>query len=102
MKCRNKAAVVPNIQRKQRIIVKCYNCRTRRWLLRQHCGMKYCIQDFTEKAERTNTPQTPDRSRHTRQGNFLFCVPACFAAQKAVNWVQKMPEKEERHGIHKG
>ena len=49
---------------------------------------------YTGLTERTNTPQIPDRPRHTRQGIFLFGVPACFAAQKAVNWVQKMPEKE--------
>ena len=27
---------------------------------------------------------------------------ACFAAQKAVNWIQKNAEKEKRHGIYKG
>jgi hypothetical protein len=77
MKCRNQAAAVLNAQRKQRIIVKYYNRKALRWLLRQHCRLKYCIQDFAEKAERTNTPQIPDRLRQMRQGMCLF---ACMLA----------------------
>ena len=32
------------------------------------------IQDFAEKAERTNTTQTPDRARHTQQSIFHFLL----------------------------